>query len=84
MAATKSTLPTDDQHLFSVSEKMTAFAGLLLSVLLVIAYECVGVYVYMKQLPPPPRFLSKLGMLVLMAVGSWILLKIMMKILGLV
>ena len=76
--ATKSRLPMDDQHLRSVSDKMIAFAGLLLSVLLVIAYECVGVYVYMKQLPPPPRFLSRLGMLVLMAVG----LRILMRLLG--
>ena len=74
--ATKSTLPVDDQHL-SMSEKMIAFAGLLLSVLLVIVYECVGVYLYVKQLPPPPRFLSKLGILVLMAVGSWILMRIL-------
>ena len=74
---TKATLPVDDQHLLSVIDKLIAFAGLLLSVLLVVAYECVGVYVYMKRLPPPPRFLSTLGMLVLMAVG----LRVSMRVL---
>ena len=77
---TKATLPMDDQHLLSLTDTMIAFAGLLLSALLVVAYECVGVYVYMKQLPPPPRFLSTLGMLVLMAVG----MRVSMRVLGLV
>ena len=75
IATTKSTLPVEDQHLLSVGDKVTAFAGLLLSVLLVVAYECVGVYVYVKRLPPPPRFLSRVGMLVLMAVGLWVFIR---------
>ena len=77
IATTKSTLPMEHQHLLSVSDKVTAFAGLLLSVLLVVAYECVGVYVYVKRLPPPPRFLSRVGMLVLMAVGLWVFMGVM-------
>ena len=75
--ASKSTLPMVNQYPFSVSDQMIAFAGLLLSVLLVVIYECVGVYVYVKQLPPPPRLLSRLGMLALMAVGSWISMRIL-------
>lgn len=47
---------------------MEALGGLVLSVLLVVVYECVGVYVYLEKLPPPPRFLWRLGVLVLLVV----------------
>lgn len=47
---------------------MEALGGLVLSVLLVVVHDCVGVYVYLKKLPPPLRFLWRLGVLVLLVV----------------
>ena len=47
---------------------MEALGGLVLSVLLVVMYECVGVYVYLKKLPPPPRLLWRLRVLVRLVV----------------
>lgn len=66
---TRSTRSTDDQRLLSMREVIEAFVGLALSVLLVIVYECVSIYIYIKTLPSPPPFLSKLILLVLLAVG---------------
>ena len=70
---TRSTHSTYDPRLLSWREVMEAFIGLALSVSLVFVYECVSLYIYIKDLPPPPPFLSKLVMLVLLAVGLRIL-----------
>ena len=70
---TRSTRSTDDPQLLSLREVTEAFVGLVLSVLLVIVYECVSIYIYVKDLPRPPPFLSKLVSLVLLAVGMRIL-----------
>ena len=53
----------------SLGEAMEAFFGLVLSVLLVCVYECIGIYVYLKSFPSPPLFLSKLVGVVLLVVG---------------
>ena len=70
---TESTHPTDDRRLLSLREVAEAVIGLALSVLLVLVYECVSIYIYIKSLPPPPPFLSKLVLLVLLATGLRIL-----------
>lgn len=70
---TRSTSPTDDRRLLSLREVTEAVIGLAVSVLLVIVYECVSIYIYLKNLPPPPPFLSKLVLLVLVTVGLRIL-----------
>lgn len=67
--AALSTCSAEDSPFYSLGEGMEALGGLLLSVLLVVVYECVGVYVYLKKLPPPPpRFSWRLGVLVLLVV----------------
>ncbi len=70
---TRSTRSTDDPQLLSLREVTEACVGLVLSVLLIIVYECVSIYIYVKELPRPPPFLSKLALLVLLAVGLRIL-----------
>lgn len=70
---TSSTHPTDNHRLPSPREVAEASIGLALSVLLVIVYECVSIYIYIKSLPRPPPFLSKLVLLVLLATGLRIL-----------
>ena len=59
----------DDPRLLSLRELAEALVGLVLSTLLVVVYECVSAYMYMKDLPPPPGFLSKLVVLVLLTLG---------------
>ena len=54
----------------SFREMIEAFVGLAVSVLLVIVYECVGIYTYIKTIPHPLPLLSKLVLLVLLAVGQ--------------
>lgn len=56
-----------------MGDVIEAFIGLALSVFLVIVYESVSLYIYIKDLPPPPPFLSKLVMLMLLAVWLRIL-----------
>ena len=53
----------------SLHDVMEISVGLSLSVLLVIIYECISIYTYIKDLPRPPPFLSKLILLVLVALG---------------
>ena len=59
----------DDSQILSLREVMKAFVGLILPMLLVIVYECVSIYIYIKDLPRPPPFFLKLVLLVLLAVG---------------
>lgn len=66
--AALSTCSADDSPFYSLGEGMEALGGLVLSVLLVVVHECVGVYVYLEKLPPPRRFLWRLGVLVLFVV----------------
>ena len=70
---TRSTRSADDRRLLSLREVIEALVGLAVSMLLIIVYESVNIYTYMKTLPPPPPFLSKLVLLVLLAVGLRIL-----------
>ena len=68
--ATSSTrFPYDPRLPLSWSEMMEAFIALVLSVLLVFAYECVNIYIYLRDLPSPPLFMSKLVGFVLLVVG---------------
>lgn len=72
---TPSTLPMDNHGPRRFSE---AFAGFILSTLLVVVYECIDIYIYIKTLPPPPRFLCRLvgglgAVLVVGVVGVWAL-----------
>ncbi|KAM0800790.1 hypothetical protein BDR22DRAFT_850547 [Usnea florida] len=66
---TRSTPFTDIPRPVSGREVMEVSLGLSLSVLLVIIYECISIYTYIKDLPRPPPFLSKLVLLVLVALG---------------
>lgn len=66
---TRSTRSMDGPRLLSFGELTEAFVGLVLSTLLVIVYECLSAYTYIKDLPPPPPFLPKLVVLVLLALG---------------
>ena len=61
--------PHDPQLSLSWSEAMEAFIALIISVLFVFAYECANIYTYIRDLPSPPPFLSKLVGIVLLAVG---------------
>ena len=70
---TRSTRSADDRRLLSLREVIEAIFGLAVSMLLITVYESVNIYTYMKTLPPPPPFLSKLVLLVLLAVGLRIL-----------
>lgn len=60
---------------FSTTDIIVPLAGFILSTLLVILYECIDIYIYLKTLPPPPRFLCRLGALgglgILVGVGIW-------------
>lgn len=50
--------------------------GFILSTLLVVVYECIDTYIYIKNLPPPPRFFCRLGGLglgVVVVIGVWAL-----------
>lgn len=66
---TRSTHFTDTPRPISVHEVMEIFIGLSLSIFLVIIYECISIYTYLKDLPRPPPFLSKLVLLVLVVLG---------------
>ena len=66
---TRSTPLTDTPRPVSLREVMEVSLGLSLSVLLVTIYECISIYTYLKDLPRPPPFLSKLVLLVLVALG---------------
>ena len=66
---TRSTSLTDTPRPVSLHEVMEVSLGLSLSVLLVIIYECISIYTYIKDLPRPPPFLSKLVLLVLVLLG---------------
>lgn len=70
---TRSTRSTDNRRLLYLGDVIEACIGLALSVFLAIVYECVSLYIYIKDLPPPPPFLSKLVMLMLLAVWLRIL-----------
>ena len=83
-AAVLSTGSADDSPFLSLGEAVEALGGLVLAVLLVVVHECVGVYVYVEKLPPPPRFLRRLGVLVLLVVVVVVGLRVLMGILGLV
>ena len=65
--------PSTDDHprlsSSSVSDMTAVVGGLILSVLLVVVYECVDIYVYLKSLPAPPRFLCRVvGLVIVPAV----------------
>ena len=66
---TRSTPFTNLPRPVTLREVMEISVGLSLSVLLVIIYECISIYLYIKDLPRPPPFLSKLVLLVLVALG---------------
>ena len=66
--AALSTRSAADSRFLSLGEGTEALGGLVLSVFLVIVHECVGVYLYVKKLPPPPRFLWRLAVLVVVVV----------------
>ena len=70
---TRSPRSPDDSQIYYLREVLEAFVGLVLSVLLVVVYECVSIYIYIKDLPRAPLFLSKLVLLVLLGVGLRIL-----------
>ena len=66
---TRSTPFTGIPRPVSLHEVMEVSLGLSLSVLLVIIYECISIYTYIKEIPRPPSFLSKLVVLVLVVLG---------------
>lgn len=66
---TRSSPITDTPRPVSLHDVMEISVGLSLSVLLVIIYECISIYTYIKDLPRPPPFLLKLVSLVLVALG---------------
>ena len=66
---TRSTPFTDTPRPVSLHEVMEVSLGLSLSMLLVIIYELISIYTYIKDLPRPPPFLSKLVLLVLVVLG---------------
>ena len=66
---TRSSPTTDTPRPVFLHEMMEVSVGLSLSVLLVIIYECISIYTYIKDLPRPPPFLSKLVLLVLVGLG---------------
>ena len=66
---TRSSPITDTPRPILLREVMEIAVGLSLSVLLVIIYECISIYTYIKDLPRPPPSLLKLVSLVLLALG---------------
>ena len=53
----------------SLGELLEVFVTLIMSLFLLIIYECFGIYLYVKELPKPPPFLWKSIVAALLVLG---------------